>query len=709
MGLLRFAAVVLLFVSALSAHGEDSFAVPTCTPNATTLCLNGGRFSVTSQWRTKQNASGSGRAVPLTSDTGYFWFFDQKNVEVVVKVLDACSISNRAWVFAAGLSDVEVDMTVTEVATGKKQVYRNPAGTAFLPIQDTAAFVCNSSLPMDAAMSATTGVQSEAQADANVLLLNNRYKVEAKWKTPQASGVAQAVALTADTGYFWFFNATNVEVIVKALDGCGVNNRFWIFAGGLTNVDVEMKVTDTVTGSTHTYKNNQGVAFKPIQDTATFATCLAKPAFAMVTSADDSLMLRAVTPAGDRVEYFGDKNANGTTTRLTAADVALANGKSMSIAMDAQGRPLHALSSTGVPIDIQWLSNQSIVFTATTPDGKDQVSVTVDLTGKVTTPISRATSLPRARVRSGRPASNLVPDFARLDLELIRSVAPSATLQSQISVNRCSTPVNDALVTMRVAPKSDVAYSVHATRTGSGQYSVAIPTTTSPNIDRVVDICQSIAGVLDYVCIAQEGLGEAGVAYVCPALAGAAGTVLTPAAAVVVFEACETVFASAAVYCNTLGSSPGPGAPSISETLCDKLPPLLERFSTEEVTLTASALIPGSGVFSAPSAIAPGKGPFPSFAISAGGESRIGRFTATPPDPAPFEAYLATAEILCAPQSTHVDMNITGTDGYFFATSCVVTGDSTCSMPVPGGAEGVVDTVTVTISGGDSRRIVLVF
>jgi hypothetical protein len=57
------------------------------------------------------------------------------------------------------------------------------------------------------------------------------------------------------------------------LNACTLNSRFWVFAGGLTNVRVVMTVTDTQTGTVKTYTNPQGVAFQPIQDTSAFATC----------------------------------------------------------------------------------------------------------------------------------------------------------------------------------------------------------------------------------------------------------------------------------------------------------------------------------------------------------------------------------------------------------------------------------------------------
>ena len=110
-----------------------------CIPSDTTLCLNDNRFMVEVDWRT-QSDTDSGRKFKLTSDTGYFWFFDPDNVEMVIKVLNACDFANRFWVFAGGLTNVEVDITVTDTETGTMNLYQNPLNQPFQPIQDTAAF-----------------------------------------------------------------------------------------------------------------------------------------------------------------------------------------------------------------------------------------------------------------------------------------------------------------------------------------------------------------------------------------------------------------------------------------------------------------------------------------------------------------------------------------------------------------------------------------
>ena len=112
-----------------------------CAASTTALCLQGGRFQVTAHFDAGGGNAGSANAVQLISDTGYLWFFGSANIEAVVKVLDACPLNSRFWVFAGGLTNVNVTLTVTDTKTSTTKTYVNPANTAFLPIQDTSAFV----------------------------------------------------------------------------------------------------------------------------------------------------------------------------------------------------------------------------------------------------------------------------------------------------------------------------------------------------------------------------------------------------------------------------------------------------------------------------------------------------------------------------------------------------------------------------------------
>lgn len=106
----------------------------------TGLCLNNGRFQAEVTWRVSPTgAEGSGIPIPLTGDTGAFWFFSPSNYELVVKVLDGRGVNGHFWVFYGSVTDVEFELTVTDTQTGQQRTYRNPAGT-MTSQADTTAF-----------------------------------------------------------------------------------------------------------------------------------------------------------------------------------------------------------------------------------------------------------------------------------------------------------------------------------------------------------------------------------------------------------------------------------------------------------------------------------------------------------------------------------------------------------------------------------------
>lgn len=127
----------------IQAYVDDVFLVAgaTCVTDASHLCL-GGRFLVYGDWYVPaQDRHGYMRAQSATTDSGLFWFFTPDNLEVFVKVLDACSNPfNHYWVFASGLTNVQVSVHVNDTVSGQTRLYDNAAGTAFAPIQDTSAF-----------------------------------------------------------------------------------------------------------------------------------------------------------------------------------------------------------------------------------------------------------------------------------------------------------------------------------------------------------------------------------------------------------------------------------------------------------------------------------------------------------------------------------------------------------------------------------------
>lgn len=88
------------------------------------------------------------------------------------------------------------------------------------------------------------------------------------------SGSGQAIPTgtigIAHGGTFWFFSQDNPEALVKVLNACSINNRFWVFFSAGTNVAFTLHVMDTVTSATKTYSNPDNVAAAPAQDTSAF-------------------------------------------------------------------------------------------------------------------------------------------------------------------------------------------------------------------------------------------------------------------------------------------------------------------------------------------------------------------------------------------------------------------------------------------------------
>ncbi len=131
----------------LTAYFDNAyFGAAACSPQvegvSAFLCLDQGRFSVQASWRTPDGRNSYGRPVPFGDDSGGFWFFSPDAIELEVKVLDACTpaLGNRFWVFAAGLTNVDVTLAVTDTRSGTVKTYHNPQGTVFRPITDTGAF-----------------------------------------------------------------------------------------------------------------------------------------------------------------------------------------------------------------------------------------------------------------------------------------------------------------------------------------------------------------------------------------------------------------------------------------------------------------------------------------------------------------------------------------------------------------------------------------
>ena len=55
-------------------------------------------------------------------------------------MLDGRDINGFQWVFATGMTDLQVELTVTDLVTGEVVVNTRPHSTPFAPVQDLNAF-----------------------------------------------------------------------------------------------------------------------------------------------------------------------------------------------------------------------------------------------------------------------------------------------------------------------------------------------------------------------------------------------------------------------------------------------------------------------------------------------------------------------------------------------------------------------------------------
>ena len=227
------------------------------------------RFCIQAFWRSHDGSTGEGNGVRFGDDSAYLWFFGPRNVELTVKVLDACSIpsAENFWVFVSGTTNVRVLLRVTDRWTGRQVQYFNPRGRNFQPITDTHGVkTCGALRPPTVAAGTQPHIPAPEGAET-LPLIGGRFEARVRWTDFQGgTGQAHGVAFSSDSGYFWFFDPDNTEIVLKVLDACTfpVDPSHWVFTGGLTNVEVDVEVKDTWTGRTYRVHNPLNRVFPPV-------------------------------------------------------------------------------------------------------------------------------------------------------------------------------------------------------------------------------------------------------------------------------------------------------------------------------------------------------------------------------------------------------------------------------------------------------------
>ena len=276
--------------ASLSFSIEVAEAEGNCRSSSSAMCFQDARYEVTVDWWTADGQSGAGEIASVgTSDSVLFWFFSATNWELLVKVLDGCAVNGHQWVFGAATTDVGYRVRVADTESGSVREYRNEPGRAARAITDVTAFweACaatgattagRTSEPRELrepreprephelrelrdpdgppgsveALGSLAGLQTAAPILA---LQDGRFEVGVRWTTEggETGPGSAAPERTVDSGLFWFFEPSNWEMLVKVLDGCALNEHYWVLAGSATTLGFEIAVTDTEAGAVRRY------------------------------------------------------------------------------------------------------------------------------------------------------------------------------------------------------------------------------------------------------------------------------------------------------------------------------------------------------------------------------------------------------------------------------------------------------------------------
>lgn len=150
--------LALMGMAGISASAAPAAAVPLCTADATTLCIDqapgDGRWEIQLDWDTTLDGGSSGHAHALPLDEvgvsrgGLFWIFAANNPELIVKVVDGCSFNNRAWVYYSATTNVGFTLTVTDMLYPAHVWTRTNADLHVADsVADIQAFTCDGTEP----------------------------------------------------------------------------------------------------------------------------------------------------------------------------------------------------------------------------------------------------------------------------------------------------------------------------------------------------------------------------------------------------------------------------------------------------------------------------------------------------------------------------------------------------------------------------------
>ena len=242
-----------------------------------------------------------------SKESGILYFFDQDNAEVLVKVLDACVISDYFWVYVAPVTTLAFNLRIDEVGTDRFWEHRNPRGggdaaTAsalkHFPCDPDAAVVAGTVASGDQGVvtaghprdgvdlvdagfrpasiqHALTAGQRSACEPQPVATMKGGYEVAMcveflKDGEPSSTPVKDYGLESEQSAILYFFNENNAEVLIKVLQPPSGNCGRWVFVAPVTDLAFNIEVRPPDGGSPWTYGNPLGRTAAAVSDLKAF-------------------------------------------------------------------------------------------------------------------------------------------------------------------------------------------------------------------------------------------------------------------------------------------------------------------------------------------------------------------------------------------------------------------------------------------------------
>ncbi len=454
--------------------------------------------------------------------------------------------------------------------------------------------------------------------------------------------------------------------------------------------------------------------------------------YTVFTDPNEPLLLAATASTGEQLGLIGERDEEGIPTKVTALVMQspdqFGTAAATTVAFDDSQRVSRIVAADGTVIELTWQSDTMVLVSAVTGDGEVQVNTVVDLgssSGQDAPPPAGSQDGTPSRI--GLPIDVVVRDGPPTPMPAGQELGPGPG-NVKIHVTQCGEPASqDVRVLAWIEnpyEKWITGYKTASPAGSAGEYVTTLPTVVHEPVEitgeKLSNMCKSFTEVAGNLC-ETAAIGQGYEPVVCLQLGIAVDVALLgpTGESLGITAACEAGLGALSLWCQTVNQGGGPGLPftdvpgtAPKDFICEKVKEFRDLAfiaTAKEVTIQASAHVPGKPAVLSEKKLAPETGPMPDLNIDLGSAPEILQASTSPADPAPGQGYTVTVEVSCAFGQNAI-IEVSGSDGYSARQEKAFASNSgTLELYVPGGAASVQDTISVVLGTGDARTIVVSF